>query len=82
MRPVPDVQIEVKKTVEIDRRSSARVAHRNQQSDLYKPKPRAEGSTVETVWGTATVYKSRINGDLELTYGQTMMSGGSHDQDS
>ena len=55
VKPVPDVEFEVKQTVEIDRRSS-RVAQRYQQSDLYKPKPRAEGSTVETVWGTATVY--------------------------
>ena len=63
--PVPDV--EVKQTVEIDRRSS-RISQRYLQSDLYKPKPREQGSTVETMWGTATVYKSRINGDLELTW--------------
>ncbi len=27
-----------------------------------------EGSTVETVWGSATVYKLRVNGDLGLTW--------------
>ena len=59
--PAPDV--EVKQTVEIDRRSS-RISQRYLQSDLYKPKPREQGSTVETMWGTATVYKSRMNGDL------------------
>ncbi len=49
VRPVPDVKFEVKQTVEIELRSSSRVAQRYQQSDLYKPKPRAEESTVETV---------------------------------
>ncbi len=53
------MEVEVKQTVVIERRSP-RVAQRYQQSDLYTPKPRAEGSTVETVWGTATVYKSRM----------------------
>ncbi len=39
VKPVPDVEVEVKQTVEIDRRSS-HVAQRYQQSNLYKPKPR------------------------------------------
>ena len=63
----PNPEVEVKQTVEVDRRSS-RISQRYLQSDLYKPKPREEGSTVETRWGTATVHKSRMNGDLELTW--------------
>ncbi len=63
--PIPEV--EVKQTVEVDRRSS-RISQRYLQSDLYKPKPREQGSAIETTWGTATVYKSRMNGDLELSW--------------
>ena len=50
------------------RRSSRIASQKYSASDLYKPKPIPEGSTIETVWGSATVQTSRINGDLELTW--------------
>ena len=57
-----------KRTTRTSSREAQAQAQKYSQSDLYKPKPLKEGSTVETVWGTASVHRARMNGDVELSW--------------
>ena len=72
-------QAEAKEVAPVETRRVTRASVKQTQSykkdELYKPKPVAEGTTLETMWGTAQVHRSRINGDLELLWPSHADSG-------